>query len=191
METGHMQIAFHGITKHARSNTKSVLFLLIAICLRASQLLTMLKTFAFAAMLLCLLDVSQSATVNAGQATKPHIVFMMVDDWGWANVGYHLNFSSKEVVTQNIDSLVGEGLQLDQHYAFNWCSPSRSSFVPGKVPIHRGMDETSYNPKDPVSGFDSGTSEQGTHWGQYKCFVLYREVVLFLKVVNVLKLYNI
>ena len=83
METGHMQtIAFHGITKYTGSKTKGILFLLIAICLRASQLLTMLKTFAFAAMLLCLLDVSKSATVNAGQATKPHIVFMMVDDWG-------------------------------------------------------------------------------------------------------------
>ena len=36
----------------------------------------------------------------------------------------------------------------------------------------------------------SGTSEQGTHWGQYKftCFVLCREVVLFSEVVNVLKL---
>jgi hypothetical protein len=21
--------------------------------------------------------------------SKPHIVFIMVDDWGWANVGYH------------------------------------------------------------------------------------------------------
>ena len=36
----------------------------------------------------------------------------------------------------------------------------------------------------------SGTSEQGTRWGQYKftCFVLFREVVLFSEVVNVLKL---
>ena len=117
----------------------------------------MVWPFAIAALLLHLLDVSESVTINDGQATKPHIVFMMVDDWGWANVGYHLNFSSKEVVTPNIDSLVKEGLQLDQHYVFNWCSPSRSSFVSGRVPIHvndGGTDETSYNPKDPVSGFD-------------------------------------
>ena len=45
METGHMQtIAFHGITKHTGSKTNSILFLLIAICLCASQLLTTLKT---------------------------------------------------------------------------------------------------------------------------------------------------
>ena len=42
METGHMQtIAFH---KHTGSKTNGILFLLIAICLCASQLLTTLKT---------------------------------------------------------------------------------------------------------------------------------------------------
>ena len=95
--------------------------------------------------------------VTSGQPTKPHIVFMMVDDWGWANVGYHLNSSSKEVQTPNIDNLVKEGLQLDQHYVFNWCSPSRSSFLSGRVPIHVNdvlASESAYNSKDPVSGFD-------------------------------------
>ena len=111
-------------------------------------------------LLLLLLEVSvmsSAATVRPGQATKPHIVFMMVDDWGWADVGYHLNFSTKEVVTPNIDNLVKEGLQLNQQYVFNWCSPSRSSFVSGRVPIHvndEGTDDKSYNPNDPVSGFN-------------------------------------
>ena len=54
-------------------------------------------------------------------ATKPHLVFMLVDDWGWANVGYHRDPPTKEVVTPNIDSLVKEGLELDQHYAFKFC----------------------------------------------------------------------
>ena len=49
-------------------------------------------------------------------ADKPHIIFMMVDDWGWANVGYHRNPPTSEVVTPNIDSLVKDGLELDQHY---------------------------------------------------------------------------
>ena len=91
------------------------------------------------------------------QASKPHIVFMMVDDWGWADVGYHRNSSSKEVVTPNIDRLVKEGLQLDQHYVFNWCSPTRSAFLTGRVPIHVNDVTTSeiiYNPNDSVSGFD-------------------------------------
>ena len=58
----------------------------------------------------------------------PHIFFMMVDDWGWANVGYHLDNPSKEVITPKINSIVKEGLQLDQQYVYNWCSLSRSAF---------------------------------------------------------------
>ena len=98
-----------------------------------------------------------STLAAAANSTKPHIVFMMVDDWGWADVGYHRDTPTKEVVTPNIDQLVKEGLQLDHHYVFNWCSPSRSAFLSGRLPIHVNdvtTSETSYNPKDPVSGFD-------------------------------------
>ena len=42
-------------------------------------------------------------------ADKPHILFMLVDDWGWANVGYHRDPPTKEVVTQNFDVQPGQG----------------------------------------------------------------------------------
>ena len=45
---------------------------------------------------------------------KPHIVLILVDDWGWANVGYHRAESTPEVFTPNIDSLVKMGVELDQ-----------------------------------------------------------------------------
>ena len=88
--------------------------------------------------------------------SKPHIVFVMVDDWGWANVGYHRDPSTKEVVTPTFDSLAKQGLELDQHYAYQFCSPSRSSFLTGRLPIHvNDKNEVlwTYNPDDPVSGF--------------------------------------
>ena len=88
--------------------------------------------------------------------TKPHLVFMLVDDWGWANVGYHRNPPTKEVVTPNIDSLVKEGLELDQHYVYQFCSPSRSCLMSGRLPIHvndLNLDPDVHNPRDPVSGF--------------------------------------
>ena len=99
-----------------------------------------------------------SLSAQAAQVKKPHIIFLMVDDWGWANAGYHRNDSSKEVVTPNFDNLVREGLELDQHYVYKWCAPSRSSFLSGRLPIHvnvvNNTNEIAYNPKDPVSGFD-------------------------------------
>ena len=86
---------------------------------------------------------------------KPNILFMMVDDWGWANVGYHRDTPTKDISTPNMDELVNEGLQLGHHYVYNWCSPSRSAFLSGRVPIHvnDGSCERCYNPDDPVSGY--------------------------------------
>ena len=60
------------------------------------------------------------------------------------------------MVTPNIDALAAEGIILDRFYAYRFCSPSRSSFLSGRNPIHvnTGNDPlTLWNPQDPVSGF--------------------------------------
>ena len=96
------------------------------------------------------------AVTQSKQASKPHILYMLVDDWGWADVGYHRDPPTKEVVTPNIDSLVKTGLELDQYYVFQFCSPSRSSLLTGRLPIHvndLNLPPGHYNPKDPVSGY--------------------------------------
>ena len=96
-----------------------------------------------------------NTTTRAG---KPHLVFMLVDDWGWANVGYHRDPPTKEVVTPNIDKLVMEGLELDQHYVFKACSPSRSCLMSGRLPIHvndQNIPPDYYNPDDPVAGYSA------------------------------------
>lgn len=106
--------------------------------------------------LLSLLTLPTHSPGAPNNASKPHLVFMLVDDWGWANVGYHRNPPTKEVVTPNIDGLVKEGLELDQHYAYKFCSPSRSSLMSGRLPVHVNDQNASpnvYNPDDKMSGF--------------------------------------
>ena len=110
------------------------------------------------ALLLIIFSAGHSSSSKEGGyvAEKPHIIFMMVDDWGWANVGYHREPPTPEVVTPYIDSLVKDGLELDQHYAFQFCSPSRSSLLSGRLPIHvndKNSGINLYNPDDPISGF--------------------------------------
>ena len=92
---------------------------------------------------------------NISAADKPHILFLLVDDWGWANVGYHREIQTQEVQTPNFDNLVNNGLELDQNYAYTFCSPSRSSLMTGRLPIHVNDNNgiNNYNPHNPVGGY--------------------------------------
>jgi arylsulfatase B len=91
--------------------------------------------------------------VTATNPQPPHIVFLMVDDWGYADVGYRGN---PEAVTPNIDGLVAKGVRLDRAYTFKYCSPSRSAFQTGRNPISvnvLNLEPWCVNTSDPVSGF--------------------------------------
>lgn len=97
-----------------------------------------------------------ASSLPPAAGTQPHIVMVLVDDWGWANVGYHRDTPTKEVVTPNFDRLCAEGIELDQHYVHNVGSPTRSSLLTGRLPFHINIDNddpTRYNPNDPVSGY--------------------------------------
>uniref|UniRef100_A0A7S2RQN2 Sulfatase N-terminal domain-containing protein n=1 Tax=Mucochytrium quahogii TaxID=96639 RepID=A0A7S2RQN2_9STRA len=97
----------------------------------------------------------------AANADKPHVLLVLVDDFGWNNVGYHRErlsqkYTDSEVNTPNIDNLVKTGIELNRHYTYNYCSPSRSSLQSGRLPVHVSVENTpplSVNPNDPVSGF--------------------------------------
>ena len=65
--------------------------------------------------------------------TQPPNLFLIVgDDMGWANAGWHNN----RTLTPNMDALVADGVELDRHYVFFCCSPSRSSLLTGRMPLH-------------------------------------------------------
>ena len=67
-----------------------------------------------------------------GRPTKPHIIFVLVDDWGFSDVG----FRNPAVKSPNFDTLANTGLVLNRHYVFKYCSPSRVSFLTGRWPHH-------------------------------------------------------
>ena len=75
-----------------------------------------------------------AATAAAVAPPRPHLVYVLSDNLGWANVGYH--HDSPEVVTPNINALVKSGVELDRLYTYKFCSPSRSSLLTGRLPIH-------------------------------------------------------
>ena len=47
-------------------------------------------------------------------------------------VGYHNSL----VHTPTMDALAEEGVKLERHYTYHWCSPSRASLMTGRLPHH-------------------------------------------------------
>ena len=64
-------------------------------------------------------------------APRPHILLFVVDDMGWAAVGYR---NPGHVVTPNFDAAAAQGIILDRAYAYRWCSPTRSSLMVRSAP---------------------------------------------------------
>ncbi|MBC8326270.1 MAG: sulfatase [Verrucomicrobia subdivision 3 bacterium] len=78
-------------------------------------------------------------TFGAEKKRKPNIVFFLVDDLGWADVGC---YGSTFHETPNIDRLAKEGMRFDNAYATcHVCSPSRASILTGKYPARTDLTE--------------------------------------------------
>ena len=82
------------------------------------------------------------AAVVSAPAQPPHILQVLVDDFGWGNTNYHraaLGESDPEIVTPIMDSLVQEGVMMMRHYVHPECTPSRVSSLTGRIPMHSGQ----------------------------------------------------
>lgn len=64
-------------------------------------------------------------------SSQPHIIFIMVDDQGFRDVGYH----GSEIKTPTLDRLAAAGVKLENYYVQPLCSPSRSQLMTGRWDI--------------------------------------------------------
>jgi len=68
---------------------------------------------------------------------QPNVLFFLVDDLGWSDVGYN---GSKYYETPFIDQLANEGMVFTNAYATHpRCVPSRYSLITGKYPARAQM----------------------------------------------------
>ena len=58
-----------------------------------------------------------STDVNNATASseKPHILALLIDDYGWADAGWHRPDGYKEVQTPTLQGLVNEGIELNRN----------------------------------------------------------------------------
>lgn len=107
---------------------------------------------------LCLIPQAESQTTKKAKENKPNIIFILVDDMGFGDVGVFFQNKRKEAQdyskpwtsTPNLDQMAGEGAMLTQHYvASPVCAPSRASLLSG---LSQGHTEVRDNQFDKALG---------------------------------------
>lgn len=75
-------------------------------------------------------------TLSNIQAEKPNVIFILVDDLGWKDLGC---YGSNYYETPAIDKLAAQGMLFTSAYAPHpVCGPSRAGIISGKMPIRTG-----------------------------------------------------
>jgi arylsulfatase A-like enzyme len=91
--------------------------------------------FAQVASVACMAAMALAALRAAPEPPRPNIVFILSDDQGWHDVGYH----GAEFATPQIDQLARSGVRLEQFYAQPVCTPTRAAFLTGLYPMRLGL----------------------------------------------------
>jgi arylsulfatase B len=78
---------------------------------------------------------SMPSAVAQPTAPRPHIVYIVSDDQGWKDVGFH----GSDIKTPNLDQLARGGVRLEQFYAQPMCTPSRAALMTGRYPHRYGL----------------------------------------------------
>eukprot|EP00947_MAST-08B_sp_MAST-8B-sp1_P005442 g5442.t1 len=102
-------------------------------------------------------DPQHHATPTRAASRKPHIIHVLADDFGWAEVGYHRDPAAEPAATPVIDGLIRtDALELDRFYTHKICSPSRCAIQTGRAPVHVNVVNVppeTRNDADPEGGY--------------------------------------
>lgn len=79
--------------------------------------------------------------------SKPNILFIVGDDMGFADVGFH---GCKDIPTPNLDALAASGVKFTNGYVSGpYCSPTRAGLLTGRYQTRFGHE---FNPGGTTSG---------------------------------------
>ncbi|XP_027876835.1 arylsulfatase I-like isoform X1 [Xiphophorus couchianus] len=88
---------------------------------------------------------SNAETGETGRKNQPHIIFILIDDQGYNDIGYH----NPNIMTPTLDKLAAEGVILENYYVQPICTPSRSQLMTGRYQIHTGLQHSIIRPRQP------------------------------------------
>ena len=80
-------------------------------------------------------DVLEDAEKSFNSNSPRHILTILTDDQGYADIGYH----DPTFHTPAIDTVAARGVKLSSFYVQNTCSPTRASLLTGKYLGQTGL----------------------------------------------------
>lgn len=79
---------------------------------------------------------------STASVTKPSVMFVLVDDNGWAGIGYNNPYLN----TPTLDALAEGGLKLTSSYVYKYCAPTRGAFLTGRFPFKLAATRSNFIP---------------------------------------------
>ena len=98
-------------------------------------------TVCIAVLVSPVLAANESGTQSG--ARKPNIVLVLMDNFGWGEVGVYGGGVMRGAPTPNIDSIAAQGMRLTNFNVEAECTPSRSALLTGRYGIRTRQRENS------------------------------------------------
>jgi len=91
---------------------------------------------------------------SAAPPRRPKFILTaFIDDFGFASASFNRGANASvppEARTPHLDALARDGVALARHHVHPFCSPSRASFLSGRLPVH--VQQTNTMPDMPSAG---------------------------------------
>jgi arylsulfatase A-like enzyme len=88
--------------------------------------------------------IALSRTSASAQPTKPNIILILSDDFGYGDSGPYGGGEGRGMPTPNIDRMSNEGMTLFSFYAQPSCTPGRAAVQTGRIPNRSGMTTVAF-----------------------------------------------
>ena len=112
------------------------------------------------------LGTNTDGTVQVAEANN--VLFFVVDDLGWGDVGYH----GSKISTPTIDNIVAGGIELNRVYTFPVCELTRAGLLTGRSPLTIGVKNEHFYGTTGGLPLDENLISQDFKAANYSTFML-------------------
>ena len=106
------------------------------------------RTARIAVFLIAILVWASTIPAASGNSSKPNIVLVLMDNFGYGEVGVYGGGILRGAATPEIDSLAEEGVRFTNYNVEAECTPSRAALLTGRYGIRTRLMTDGTPPRD-------------------------------------------